>query len=592
MSDFDTIYNTGRLPTTPRAYFWQVTKPHKWWMFAAIVAVVCGAVLDQGISYLFKLIVDAVGSGQTARVFWLGLAFPVLLFFAQIIFRISGLLGMKWSVTVRKEGYDFLFAHILKHSHSYFSNRFAGSIHNKMKNIVEGLDGLIPEILWTYIYSFVAMLVTFGFIFSIDVLASFVFLSLVAVLLLLNTKLAPRKQELSKINAAASSLMHANMIDVLSNVSATRQYTNRFREVFRIKKLTEEYRVANQQSWVMTETMLLVNTFVLLLFSFAMFYILIHKWQLHIVTTGQFVLIASLITQLSGTLLFIGRAFNSTARTIGEMKEGLAELMVPYEIVDITGAKPLVVSGGGTVNWKDVSFSFESNPNAVFSNFNLTIPSGQRVGLVGASGAGKSTFVSLLLRQHELVGGAIEIDGQNIASVTQDSLRANIAVVPQEPILFHRTIRENIAYGLPDASHEAIGIAAKHAYAHDFIMTLPEGYETLVGERGVKLSGGQKQRVAIARAMLKQAPILILDEATSALDSESEVEIQKALHVLMEGKTVVAVAHRLSTLREMDRILVLENGTIIEDGTHDTLKEAGGTYATLWSHQAGGFLKE
>jgi ABC-type multidrug transport system fused ATPase/permease subunit len=272
------------------------------------------------------------------------------------------------------------------------------------------------------------------------------------------------------------------------------------------------------------------------------------------------------------------------------MKEGLAELMVSYDIVDVTEAATLAVTGGGTIDWKDVSFAFEANPNAVFNHFNLTIPSGQRVGLVGASGAGKSTFVSLLLRQHELTGGAIEIDGQNIAVVTQDSLRSHIAVVPQEPILFHRSIRENIAYGSPDATTEDIETAAKHAYAHEFIMTLPEGYETLVGERGVKLSGGQKQRVAIARAMLKKAPILILDEATSALDSESEVEIQKALHVLMEGKTVVAVAHRLSTLREMDRILVLENGTIIEDGTHDSLKDAGGTYATLWNHQAGGFL--
>ena len=184
------------------------------------------------------------------------------------------------------------------------------------------------------------------------------------------------------------------------------------------------------------------------------------------------------------------------------------------------------------------------------------------------------------------------IDGQNIAEVTQDSLRNAIAVVPQEPALFHRSIRENIAYGKGNATQEEIEAVAKKAQAHDFITALPEGYDTLVGERGVKLSGGQKQRVAIARAMLKDAPILILDEATSALDSESEVEIQKALHILMNGKTVIAVAHRLSTLREMDRIIVLENGQIIEDGTHETLKDAGGTYAKLWSHQAGGFIAE
>ena len=210
--------------------------------------------------------------------------------------------------------------------------------------------------------------------------------------------------------------------------------------------------------------------------------------------------------------------------------------------------------------------------------------------MVGSSGAGKTTFVSLLLRQFDLNSGSISIDGQAIHEVTQDSLRANIAVVPQEPSLFHRTIRENIAYGKPDATDEEIIEVAKKAQAHDFISQLPEGYNTLVGERGIKLSGGQKQRVAIARAMLKDAPILLLDEATSALDSESEVEIQKALHFLMNGKTVIAIAHRLSTLREMDRIIVLENGKIIEDGTHETLSHFGGVYQRLWEHQAGGFL--
>ena len=196
------------------------------------------------------------------------------------------------------------------------------------------------------------------------------------------------------------------------------------------------------------------------------------------------------------------------------------------------------------------------------------------------------------MRQHELQKGAIEIDRQDISQITQDSLREHIAVVPQEPLLFHRTIRENIAYGNPEATDEEITEVAKKAQAHEFIMALEKGYNTLVGERGIKLSGGQKQRVAIARAMLKDAPILILDEATSALDSESEVEIQKALHILMEGKTVIAVAHRLSTLREMDRILVLDKGQIIEDGSHTQLSKGGSTYQSLWEHQAGGFLTD
>ena len=228
----------------------------------------------------------------------------------------------------------------------------------------------------------------------------------------------------------------------------------------------------------------------------------------------------------------------------------------------------------------------------ILNDVSFAVRPGDFYFLTGPSGAGKTTFVSLQLRQHDIDGGAILIDNQDIASVTQDSLRSHVGIVPQEPMLFHRSIKDNIAYGKEEATLEEIIEVAKKAQAHEFISALPEKYNTLVGERGVKLSGGQKQRVAIARAMLKDAPILILDEATSALDSESEVEIQKALHALMNGKTVVAIAHRLSTLREMDRILVLENGKIVEDGKHAELSIAGGTYQRLWTHQAGGFLLE
>jgi ABC-type multidrug transport system fused ATPase/permease subunit len=225
-------------------------------------------------------------------------------------------------------------------------------------------------------------------------------------------------------------------------------------------------------------------------------------------------------------------------------------------------------------------------------DFSLAIKGKEKIGLVGRSGAGKSTLTKILLRHYDINGGVITIDDQDISDVTRESLRDAVAVVPQEPLLFHRTLRENIAYGNPGASEYKIVEAAKLAQAHEFIMRLPRGYDTLVGERGVKLSGGERQRIVVARAILKNAPILILDEATSALDSESEVAIQKALHTLMEGKTVIAIAHRLSTLREMDRIIVMDGGQIIEDGSHEELIARGGTYAELWAHQAGGFLKD
>jgi ATP-binding cassette subfamily B protein len=247
----------------------------------------------------------------------------------------------------------------------------------------------------------------------------------------------------------------------------------------------------------------------------------------------------------------------------------------------------------GSITFKDVVFQHDGSDDALFRGLNIRIKPGEKVGLVGHSGSGKTTFTRLLLRFSDIQSGTIAIDGQDITAVTQDDLRRHIAYVPQEPLLFHRSIAENIAYGAPGSSQEAIEAVAKMANAHDFIITLPLGYDTLVGERGVKLSGGQRQRVAIARAMLKNAPILALDEATSALDSESEVLIQQALWKLMEGRTAIVIAHRLSTIQKMDRIIVLDNGAITEQGSHrELIARKNGTYARLWAHQSGGFIDE
>lgn len=566
-----------------------ISKPHWIFVISAFLVVIAASTISQSTNYLFKLIIDAVEGGRTNHALLWGLAFPLVGFVVQCLYRVSGYLTMQWTTRARRDGFNYLFSHTLKHSHSYFISRFAGSIHNKIRNVVEGFDHLIPDIIWTFTDSLVSVTVTFFFILSVDTLSALLFLALIITLLITNRFLAPKKQELAKANAESSSELHANMIDILSNVSATRQYARQELEIGRVEGLTNVHRNANAATWLYTEWMLLANSAILFIFSSAMFYILVTRWSAGDISTGEFILVASLVSHLAGTLIFIGRAFNGAARTLGEIREGFEELLIEFEIVDTPDAKTLVVSEG-RIELSNVSFEYDKN--RVFDQFNLHIKPGERVGLVGPSGAGKTTFVSLLLRQYDLTSGAILIDGSDIRSVTQESLRAAIAVVPQEPMLFHRTIKENIAYGNPNAVDDDIMEAAKRAQAHEFITALSLGYDTLVGERGVKLSGGQKQRVAIARAMLKNAPILVLDEATSALDSESEVEIQKALHVLMAGKTVVAIAHRLSTLREMDRILVLEGGKIVEDGPHEVLKDAGGTYSRLWNHQAGGFLQE
>lgn len=578
-----------KIPNKPFSFLLFISKPYKWWAFLAAGIVVLAAILGQASNLIFKWIVEAVEKGDASSAITLGLFYPLAVLVVQLLWRVSGVVGVLWIASAMKRANDELFAMALNHSHSYFSNRFAGSLLNKVGNVVGAIDNVISDLLWSYLSTAVSLAVTFFFIYRVDKMSALIFFGLIISLIILNRALMSRKQELSKQTAASSSKLRGAIVDVFTNVSAVRQFARHTNEQTRQEALSTDWKHYRQKNWLYSEMTLALNSVMLFLFASGMFYVLVNRWQAGSITTADFVFVLALVSQLGGTLIFIGRVMTNYARIVGELEEGLEEIVVPYEIIDTTSAKPLVVTKG-EVNWNKVGFEF--GENKVFADFNLNIVAGQRVGLVGHSGAGKTTFVSLLLRQHDVTDGCIEIDGQNIAEVTQDSLRENIAVVPQEPLLFHRTIRENIAYGKNDVTEEEIIAVAKKAKAHDFISKLEQGYDTLVGERGVKLSGGQKQRVAIARAMLKDAPILVLDEATSALDSESEVAIQTALHELMVGKTVVAIAHRLSTLREMDRIIVLENGQIIEDGTHESLKNAGGVYQRLWEHQAGGFLVE
>jgi ATP-binding cassette subfamily B protein len=288
---------------------------------------------------------------------------------------------------------------------------------------------------------------------------------------------------------------------------------------------------------------------------------------------------------------FSNNSLRSYNRAIGDTSEFVETLGQEAEVQDPETPQKLRM-GRGTIEFKNVTFKHNGADTPIFNKLNLKIKPGEKVGLVGHSGSGKTTFTRLLMRFSDIQSGEILIDGQNIANVTQEDLHTQIAYVPQEPLLFHRSIRENIAYGRLEAEQAAIEATAKMASASEFIDTLPQGYDTLVGERGVKLSGGQRQRIVIARAMLKNAPILALDEATSALDSESEILIQDALWKLMENRTAIVIAHRLSTIQKMDRIVVMDDGKITEQGSHQELINKGGTYAKLWAHQSGGFIED
>lgn len=580
------------IPAQPMRFVLYCVRHHTFMACVAVLFACTAALTGQGLNYFFKIIVDSAQAGHVDRVVFFALLYPGMHFCTQMLYRASGFFGATVSVSIKKIAHDTLVDYLFHQSQTYFSNRFAGSLLTKIRNVVSAIDLLVPEVLWTYIPAIVSFSFTTSVIFSVDLISGTLFLLLVVMLVLVNRLFSAKKKILSYQASETSTRLSGATVDVLTNISAVRQYVHIDGEIEDNQRLTTEWRDRAKANWQYSEKMLTANTFCIALFSVPIFYYLVLRWSEGVMTTGFFVFIIALYAQMLHTLLFIGRAFNQAARSFGELEEGLVDILKKYDVVDTTSAQPLVVREGH-IAWNDVVFVYGDNKNeVVFDHFNLAIKAGERIGLVGTSGAGKSTFVSLLLRLYDISAGEICIDGQNIREVTQHSLRTHIAVVPQEPVLFHRTIRENIAYGKLRATDEEIIEVAKKAEAHDFISTLPKGYDTLVGERGIKLSGGQKQRVAIARAMLKDAPILILDEATSALDSESEVAIQKALHVLMEGKTVIAIAHRLSTLREMDRIIVLEKGTIIEDGSHQSLVKRKGLYARLWEHQAGGFLAE
>lgn len=585
---------TGKIPSTPLRFLWYLGNKYKFLGILSFALVFFAEILNVMLFYISSKLVDnftqveTLAEQQEVLLFWGGL-FLLASIGHSVLYRISGFTAISWIIKFHKEGYEELFKYITKHSHTYFSNRFAGSLSNKISNAVDSSAGLMFQILWTFFAEIIGLVVTLALFFSIDMRIGFILLIIFVLVLIFNLLAVSKRRPYVVAYAAASSKSRGEGVDMLTNASTVRQYVQHKHELQRLADIFTDRAKKDTKQAFLGEWIMVVNTLISVVMTGIVLILMYFLLSNEAITAGTLVLILGLLGRVGYMFITIGQALNRFIRDYGNIEEGLKEILVEHEIIDLENAKALTTHEG-EIKWDTVTFNYHTN--TVFDKFNLTILPRQRVGLVGSSGAGKSTFVSLLLRQHEINDGAILIDGQNISEVTQESLREAIAVVPQEPSLFHRSIRENIAYGKPGATTEEIIAVAKKAQAHDFIIALPEGYDTLVGERGVKLSGGQKQRVAIARAMLKDAPILILDEATSALDSESEVLIQKALHELMNGKTVIAIAHRLSTLREMDRILVLEDGQIIEDGTHSQLSKGGSTYQRLWEHQAGGFVGE
>jgi ABC-type multidrug transport system fused ATPase/permease subunit len=395
------------------------------------------------------------------------------------------------------------------------------------------------------------------------------------------------RQPLRMARADADSALTGTIADAIGNQNAIMLFSGRRFEHENTGRAIERWRAATLRSWLSDDLIWGIQGLLMVAINVGLLYGAYRFWIAGLLTVGDFVLIQTYLLGIFDNLTSITRELRRVYDAFADAGEMVAILERPHAIADAEGAPALRLERGGIV-FRDVGFDF-GGKRSILKDFDLAIAPGEKVALVGPSGAGKSTITRLLLRFFDVSEGAIEIDGQNIAGVRQESLREAVSFVPQEPILFHRTLMENIRYGRRDATDEEVKEAAKKAHCHEFIEGLADGYGTYVGERGVRLSGGERQRIAIARAILRDAPILILDEATSSLDSESEALIQDALEQLMKDKTVIAIAHRLSTIMHMDRILVLEKGRIVAQGTHDQLIAEGGLYQKLWSIQAGGF---
>jgi ATP-binding cassette subfamily B protein len=408
----------------------------------------------------------------------------------------------------------------------------------------------------------------------------------------LNLTLTKKRTHLSRKAAAAETLITGHLADTMGNIAVVKSFANENAEHKTHWKLSETQAHKKYLSWVQAIKNDAVHGILMVGLQAVVLVMSIIGVMENQISLGILLLIQVYVNQLIGELWNLSNISRNIEQNLSDAAEMTELLEIQIEINDPEKPKKFSVTGG-SILFDHVDFAHEDNDDdALFQNFNLKIKSGEKVGLVGHSGSGKTTLTRLLLRFSDVDKGAITIDGQDIRSVAQSDLRSRIAYVPQEPLLVHRSLEENIAYGLPGADKKAVAAAAKNAKAAEFIDDLPKGYDTLVGERGVKLSGGQRQRIAIARAMLKNAPILVLDEATSALDSESEVLIQDALWKLMEGRTAIVIAHRLSTIQKMDRIVVMDNGNIAEEGTHKELLRKNGIYANLWKHQSGGFLED
>jgi ATP-binding cassette subfamily B protein len=509
----------------------------------------------------------------------------------EMLWRLAIYLMIEFETAIIRKLYDDALKLLIEKELTFYANRFTGTITKNLLAYARRFETFFDTIIFEIVSNVIPAIFAAIILFFISPWLSIALFGMLTFGALMVIPLIRKRLSLVQQREDAHSKMAGHISDVVTNIAAIKSFGAEATEKSQHKQYVDDFITKAKRSWHYQ------NSKIDMVVS-----------PIYVATNvlGLGIILSLGVDPATKAALFIGFnyyatvtrfmwSFNSVYRRLEESITDAAQF-VEYtldapKVVDQKDAKVLRITDGN-IKFADVAFTHDDNSGVLFNHFNLEVKPGQKVGLVGHSGAGKSTISNLLLRFMNVDEGAIFIDNQDINTVTQQSLHTSIAFVPQEPLLFHRSLRENIAYGKPHASESEILSAAKKAHALEFIEKLPDGFNTLVGERGVKLSGGQRQRIAIARAILKDAPILVLDEATSALDSESEKLIQASLETLMKGRTSIVIAHRLSTIAKLDRIVVLENGRIIEDGSHAELLKHGGVYAKLWNHQSGGFIEE